>query len=321
MLIFQVFVINPFKKKSKFDFQKFGEVVKKTQRLMDDMIDLEIEQIDKIVQKVTLDPEPMRVKKAELDLWKQVRDQAKNGRRTGLGITALGDTLAFLNIQYGSEESVKMTEKIYKCLSLNSYRASCEMARERGAFPIHDPHRERNHPFLSRIWDADSELWDMNVRWGRRNIALTTTAPAGSVSTLSQTTSGIEPAFLLFYTRRRKINNVDESSTVDFVDDVGDKWQEYTVYHHGFKRWIDQLIAGEGETMSDEKLEMLSPYNGSTANEIDWTNKIRMQAAAQKWVCHAISNTTNLPSDIDVESVKEVYMKGWELGCKGVYCI
>ena len=312
------FVVNPFKKKSKFDFQKFGEVVKKTQRLMDDMIDLEIEQINKIIQKVTLDPEPMSVKKTELDLWKRVRDQAKNGRRTGLGITALGDTLAFLNIQYGSEESVKMIEKIYKCLSLNSYRASCEMARERGAFPIHDPHRERNHPFLSRIWDADSELWDMNVRWGRRNIALTTTAPAGSVSTLSQTTSGIEPAFLLSYTRRRKINNVDESSTVDFVDDVGDKWQEYTVYHHGFKRWMDQLVVGEGETMSDEKLEMLSPYNGSTSNEIDWTNKIRMQAAAQKWVCHAISNTTNLPSDIDVESVKEVYMKGWELGCKGV---
>ena len=300
------FVTSPFKKNSRFDFKKFGDTVRKTQRLMDDMVDIEIEQIDKIIKKVIDDPEPIAVKKIEIDLWKRVKSQAEKGRRTGLGITALGDTLAFLNVKYGSSESVNITEKIYKCLSLNSYRSSCQMAKERGAFPVHDPHRERNHPFLSRVWDADSELWDMNVRWGRRNIALTTTAPAGSVSTLSQTTSGIEPVFLLSYKRRRKINNVDKLATIDFIDEIGDKWQEYTVYHHNFRKWIDGLDIEHDELMNEEKLVSKSPYAGSTANEIDWVAKVKIQAAAQKWVCHAISNTTNLPENIDIETVKDV---------------
>tara|TARA_R100000664_G_C2759500_1_gene149384 strand:- start:6201 stop:8699 length:2499 start_codon:yes stop_codon:yes gene_type:complete len=303
------FVNNPFLNNSSFDFKKFSDVVMKAQRLMDDMIDLEIEQIDKIINKIKNDPEPIEIKRIELDLWKKVREQARKGRRTGLGITALGDTLAFLGIKYGSDKAVNMTEKIYETLCISSYRSSCEMAKERGSFPAHDHKKERNHPFLSRIWEKDPELWNMNVRWGRRNMALTTTAPAGSVSTLTQTTSGIEPAYLLSYTRRRKISNVDESATVDFVDEIGDKWQEYNVYHHGYTQWMN--ISGVDDISK-------SPYNGATATEIDWVQKVKMQAAAQKWVCHAISNTTNLPSDIDIETVKQVYMKGWELGCKGV---
>jgi ribonucleoside-diphosphate reductase alpha chain len=312
------FVENKFTNSSFFDFDKFADVVRKAQRLMDDMIDIEVEQIDKIISKVRNDPEPTAVKRIELDLWKNVKEQAVAGRRTGLGITGLGDALAYMGIKYGSENSIKMTEKIYKNLSLNAYRSSCEMARERGSFPIHDPHRERNHPFLSQIWAEDPELWDMNVRWGRRNISLTTTAPAGSVSTMTQTTSGIEPSFLLSYTRRKKISNVNEDGRVDFIDSVGDMWQEYEVYHHGFKMWMDTLDASEYETMSNEKLVDISPYAGSTANEIDWVAKVKMQAAAQKWVCHAISNTTNLPKDVDIETVKNVYMTGWELGCKGI---
>ncbi len=308
------FVEDPFSNVSKFNFDKFGKFVVKAQRLMDDMIDLEIEQIDKILSKIESDPEPYEVKKIEIDLWKKVRDQALNGRRTGLGITALGDTLAMCGVTYGSEESVAVTENIYKTLCMSAYRSSCILAKERGAFPVHDPHRERDHSFLARIWEEDPELWEMNVRWGRRNISLTTTAPAGSVSTLSQTTSGFEPVFLLDYTRRKKISNVTSDARVDFIDDSGDKWQEYTVYHHGFKQWMEAT----GATSSNENLVETSPYYGATANEIDWVQKVKMQAAAQKWVCHAISNTTNLPEDVDVDTVKQVYMKGWELGCKGV---
>ena len=312
------FVKNKFTDSAKFDFDKFSDVVIKAQRLMDDMIDLEVEQIDKILDKIKNDPEPHDVKKIEIDLWKKVRKQALLGRRTGLGITALGDTLAMLGMRYGSDDSIKMTEKIYKNLCLSSYKSSFILAKERGAFPAHDHHRERDHKFLSRIWEAEPELWDMNVRWGRRNIALTTTAPAGSVSTLCQTTSGIEPAFLLSYTRRKKISNVDEDFAADFVDAVGDRWKEYTVYHHKFREWMRAAKFDTSSIESDEKLVEMSPYFGATANEIDWVQKVKMQAAAQKWVCHAISNTTNLPADIDVETVKDVYMKGWELGCKGV---
>jgi len=312
------FINNKFSENASFDFSRFSNIVIKSQRLMDDMIDLEIEQIDKILSKIDNDPEPHDIKKIEIDLWKKVRKQALLGRRTGLGITALGDTLAMLGIRYGSDESIKLTESIYKSLCLSSYRSSCILAKERGAFPAHDHHRERDHKFLSRIWKADPELWDMNVKWGRRNIAITTTAPAGSVSTLCQTTSGIEPAFLLSYTRRKKISNIDRDVKVDFVDQTGDSWKEYTVYHHSFQQWMkSHAETFEGE-YSDEELVAMSPYFGATANEIDWVAKVKMQAAAQKWVCHAISNTTNLPADVDIDTVKQVYMKGWELGCKGV---
>jgi len=313
------FVDRPFKKNSRFNFKKMAEISHKAQRLMDDMIDLEIEQIDKILEKIGSDPEPSKVKKIERDLWSNIRDQAIKGRRTGLGVTAVGDTLAALNIRYGSDKSIDIVEKIYKTLAVSAYSSSCIMAKERGPFPIHDFSKETYHPFLRRIWEEDPELLQMNERWGRRNISLTTTAPAGSVSVLAQTTSGIEPAYLLRYSRRKKINqDVEPGARIDFIDDLGDKWQEYDVYHHGFNRWRDSLKIPEGKTMSYESLEEMSPYYKSTSNDIDWIQKVKLQAAAQKWICHAISNTTNVPSNTDVSTIKDIYMQGWKLGCKGV---
>jgi ribonucleotide reductase alpha subunit len=310
------FVRNPWTSKAEFEWGKYANVVQKGQRLMDDMIDLEIEQIDKIIAKVDSDPEPERVKRIEKEMWNFIKDQALNGRRTGLGITGLGDTLAMLGIQYGSGESIDAVEELYKWLALNSYDASIQMAEERGAFPICNVEKEQEHPFLSRIIEAlTPEQQDQYLKFGRRNIANTTTAPAGSVSCLTQTTSGIEPAFMLSYKRRRKINPQDGDVSIDFIDDLGDKWQEYNVYHHKFKEWMAV------SHVSDEEVDMAiehSPYAGATANEINWKNKVNMQAAAQKWVCHAISNTTNLPADVDIKTVSDIYMMGWETGCKGI---
>ncbi len=312
------FVDNSWSKDSSFNFSDYAKVVQKSQRLMDDMIDLEIDQIDKIIQKIKRDPEPNEVKKIEIDLWKKIRTAASNGRRTGLGITGLGDTLAMLGVTYGSAESVKVTEEIYKWLALNSYESSIQLAKERGPFPIWDFNKEKNHGFISNILQEllPSRREDY-IKYGRRNIANTTTAPAGSVSCLTQTTSGIEPAFMLHYTRRRKINPQDVDSKIDFVDDLGDKWQEYTVYHHKFKDWLDT----QGVFRKDNPIEdlvALSPYQYATANEIDWVNKVKMQSSAQKWVCHAISNTTNLPAEVTTETVKNVYEAGWKSGCKGI---
>ena len=314
------FVESPWAPECSFDFEKFAEVTCKAQRLMDNMIDLEIEQIDKIISKIESDPESTEVKQIERDLWENIKSQATSGRRTGLGITGLGDALAMLGMRYGSDESVQMTEDIYKALAVNAYRSSIIMAKERGSFEVFSAKKEENHPFLNRIWSADPELKSMNKKFGRRNIALTTTAPAGSVSVLTQTTSGIEPAFMLHYTRRKKLTGQDVEARVDFVDDSGDKWQEYTVYHHNFKKWMSSSsgAAWTKEGLTNDELVAHSPYSSATANEIDWVAKVKMQAAAQKWVCHAISNTTNLPADVSVETVKEVYMTGWELGCKGV---
>ena len=313
------FVENPWKDSATFNYGLFGNIVQKAQRLMDDMIDLEIEQIDKILSKIQDDPEPDSVKYHEKQLWTNVRKAAINGRRTGLGITGLGDMLAMLGQKYGSDESIETTEEVYKWLSLNAYESSIIMAKERGSFPVWDLSKEAEHPFVSRVVSGLLDHRQEDYRqYGRRNIALTTTAPAGSVSVLTQTTSGIEPSFMLHYTRRKKLTGQDAEARVDFVDDSGDKWQEYTVYHHGFKQWMDALNIGGDQLSSVEDLVKSSPYSGATANEIDWVAKVKMQAAAQKWVCHAISNTTNLPSDIDVETVKQVYMTGWELGCKGV---
>jgi len=303
------FVTDPFTDNATFDFDKFSTIVMKAQRLMDDMVDIEIEQIDKIISKINKDPEPKAVKNIELNLWKNIRDRAKQGRRTGLGITAVGDTLAALGIKYGSDQSIESIESIYRSLAIASYRSSCQLAKERGAFPIHDHEREANHEFLSRIFAADHEIEVLNKTYGRRNIALTTTAPAGSVSVLTQTSSGIEPAFLLKYTRRKKLTENDVDPRVDFIDDSGDKWQEFDVYHHGFKQWMD--VTGL-KKITD------SPYFEACSNDINWVQKVKVQAAAQRWVCHAISNTTNLPSDTTIETVKDVYMAGWILGCKGV---
>ena len=304
------FVENSFEAEASFNFKKMKGVVIKAQRLMDDMIDLEIEQVEKILEKIDSDPEPDNVKKIERDMWENVKHQALSGRRTGLGVTAVGDTLAALNITYGSNQSIEIVEELYKTLALGAYESSCILARERGAFPVHNHEREKGHPFLERIWAESPEVYELSKEYGRRNIALTTTAPAGSVSVLTQTTSGIEPAFLVKYMRRKKINQMtDPNARVDYVDDTGDAWQEFDVYHHGFKKWMD--VTG------DDKVEN-SPYYGATSNDIDWVQKVKVQAAAQKWICHAISNTTNLPNDADIETVKKIYMEGWKSGCKGV---
>lgn len=303
------FVKNPFKSTSEFDYEKFNEVVEKAQRLMDDLVDLEIEQVKKILEKIESDPEPDYVKKIEKDMWLNIEKQAKSGRRTGLGVTAVGDALAALGVVYGSDKSIELVESFYKHLAVGSYRSSCKLAKERGAFPVHDYNKELGHEFLERIWDASPDIREMSKATGRRNIAITTTAPAGSVSVLTQTTSGIEPAYLVAYTRRKKLTENDIDGRIDFIDDSGDKWQEYDVYHHGFKKWMD--VTG----LSDPKK---SPYYNATSSDIDWVAKVKMQAAAQKWVCHAISNTTNVPADTDVGTIKQIYMAGWKSGCKGV---
>ena len=303
------FVKDPFTEGAEFDYEKMAEVTQKAQRLMDDMIDLEIEQIKKILDKIEEDPEPEAVKEIERGLWNNIEKMARRGRRTGLGVTAVGDTLAALGIRYGSKNSVDVVESLYKNLTVNAYRSSCIMAKERGSFDIHDHNKERGHEFLERIWKEAPDVYEMSKKYGRRNIALVTTAPAGSVSVMTQTTSGIEPAFLLKYTRRKKLTENDLDARVDFIDNSGDRWQEYDVYHKQFKRWMDATDSSNPED---------SPYNRACSNDIDWVAKVEVQAAAQKWVCHAISNTTNLPSDASVDVVKNVDMTGWKSGCKGV---
>ena len=303
------FVSDPFTKKASFDYKLFREKTVQAQRLMDDLIDLELECVDKIISKIESDPEPLETRVVELDMWNRIKQAALNGRRTGLGVTGLGDTLAMLGLQYGSKNSIRKTESIYKELALASYYSSCILAKERGSFPVYDFKKEQDHEFIQRIFDADPELREMHRAHGRRNIAITTTAPCGSVSVLTQTTSGIEPAFMLKYTRRKKINPTDTSARVDFVDDLGDRWQEFDVYHHAFKRWMDV----SGETEIDK-----SPYADSTSNDIDWESAVDVQSAAQRWVCHAISKTINLPHDVTVEDVKKVYWRGWKSGLKGV---
>jgi len=303
------FVKDPFTSKASFDFERFNDVVMKSQRLMDDLVDLELEAVDRIINKVKSDPESEDVKRLELELWIKIRNAAVNGRRTGLGITALGDALAYLGIRYGSDESVEMTGKIYRALALGAYRSSVQMAQERGAFPIFSHEVEKDHEFIKQIMAEDEDLRRDYYTHGRRNIALTTTAPAGSVSILTQTTSGCEPVFMMSYKRRKKINPNDQEARVDFVDAMGDRWQEYVVYHPGVKKWMD--VTGETD-------ESKSPYAGATSNDIDWVKKIDVQAAAQKWICHSISNTTNIPHDTSIDVVKQIYLRGWETGCKGV---
>ena len=306
------FIKNHFLNNSEFDFKEFGSVVMKAQRLMDDLVDLESEAVDRILRKIENDDQPLFVKQTEINLWNKIKKATQGGRRTGLGPTGLGDAIAALGFQYGSDESIDMTEKIYKTLATYAHLSSLYLASERGSFPVFDYEKEKNHEYLNKIMDSCQEI-DKNAKkmWestGRRNIALTTTAPVGSVSILTQTTSGIEPVFLLSYKRRRKIVNGDLSSRVDFVDAMGDKWQEYTVYHHWFKKWME--VTGESDPSR-------SPYWGATANDIDWTKSVEIQAAAQRWCDHGISKTANLPNSATRETVNEVYMKAWESGCKG----
>lgn len=302
------FVQNPFNDHATFDFLKFDQVVQKAQRLMDDLIDLELEAVDRIIQKIELDPERDGIKRHELELWKKIKTVGQNGRRTGLGITGLADAVAMLNVKYGSVESVEWTDKIYRALALGAYRSTVNLAKERGTFPVYDFDLEKTHPFLTRVMSEDAQLCNDWKQFGRRNIALTTTAPVGTVSALTQTTSGIEPAFLLSYTRRKKINANDKDAKVDFVDKMGDKWQHFTVHHHNAKQWMN---------VTNKTDLAISPYHGATSNDIDWVMSVRVQAAAQKWICHSISKTCNLPQDVAHDLVSKVYFEAWKSGCKG----
>lgn len=318
------FVKNKFTPEAKFDYAEFEKVTMVAQRLMDDMVDIEIEQIDKILNKIESDPESEESKYVEKNLWKHIREACVNGRRTGLGITALGDTIAALGIRYGSKESIDITDQIYKTLAVGSYHCSVVLAKERGPFPVFDAKLEKDHPFLNRIWEASPVTYKMYKEYGRRNIANTTTAPVGSVSVMSQTTSGVEGTFSVVYKRRKKINPGDNSNPrVDFIDSKGDKWQEFMVFHHQFKEWMDingyKFDENDKPVNSQEELPFFkkSPYYQSTSNDIDWKASVDLQAAAQKWVDHAISKTCNLPNNATKELVADVYMKAWESGCKG----
>jgi len=302
------FVKNPFTKKAKFDYELYSDVCQKAQRLMDDLVDLEIEKIERIIEKIKNDPEPEAVKQIELNMWQQFLKSCIMGRRTGTGITALGDCLAALGIKYGSKQSIEMTDNIYKQLMINAYKSSCIMAGERGAFPIFNSVMEKGHPFITHVLSQDKDLEKLYKSHGRRNVSLLTTAPTGSVSTQTQTTSGIEPVYMLSYVRRKKITHNDKSARVDFVDAMGDSWQEFTVYHHGVKQWMD--ITGETDITK-------SPYYGATSNEIDWIASVDLQAAAQQHIDHSISKTCNLPENATKELVSRVYMRAWEKGCKG----
>lgn len=311
------FVENPYTKQAEMNWKEFARVVRIAQRLMDDLVDLELEAIDSILEKIKSDPEPVHVKNVELTLWQNIREACVNGRRTGLGLTAVGDTVAALGARYGSEDSIRVVEFIYRTLALNSYASSIQLAEERGTFPVFSHELEKDHPFLQRIWNASPELYEKYLLHGRRNIANLTTPPAGSTSMLAKavngfgTTSGIENVLYIRSIRRKKINSTDKDAKVDFVDDLGDKWQEFSIYHPGFEAWME--INGKTDADIQE-----SPYWNSTADDVDWVAKIDMQGAAQKWIDHSISNTTNLPEDVSVDTVKDVYMRGWEKGCKGV---
>lgn len=310
------FVNDPFLK-PEMDWKKFAEVVHVAQRLMDDIVDLELECIDKIIAKIIADPEPEEVKAIELNLWKKIRTACVNGRRTGLGLTAVGDLVASMNMRYGSKESIEFVERLYKVLAMNSYNESVHLAETRGAFPVFSHELEKDHPFLKRVWEATPETYEEYLKHGRRNIANLTTPPAGSTSMLAKalvgfgTTSGIENVLYINAIRRKKINPNDKEARVDFVDELGDKWSEFKVYHPGFAAW--KQITG----LDDDQIQE-SPYWGSTADDVDWVAKVDMQGVAQKWIDHSISNTTNLPEEASVDTVKDVYMRGWETGCKGI---
>lgn len=315
------YVVNPFTADAYFDFDLFKKHVAVAQRMMDDIIDLELEKIDTIIEKIDQDPEEAEVKRIERNLWIEIRKKADEGRRTGVGITAEGDMLAALNIRYGSVEGNTFSEKIHKTLALAAYRSSVEMAKERGAFAIYDSKRELNNPFALRIKDADPELYNDMQEYGRRNIALLTIAPTGSTSILSQTTSGIEPVFMPVYKRRRKVNPNDKDVRVDFIDEVGDSWEEYVVFHHKFKMWMEVNGIDSTKNYSQEEINALiekSPYYKATSNDVDYLSKVEMQGAIQKWVDHSISVTINVPNDVTEELVGQLYMKAWEVGCKGV---
>ncbi|MDP3986661.1 MAG: adenosylcobalamin-dependent ribonucleoside-diphosphate reductase [Nanoarchaeota archaeon] len=326
------YVRDPFTDHAEFDGDLFRRHVYSAQRMMDNIVELELEKIDSILAKIEVDPDPEETKLVERSLWQRIRHKAQEGRRTGLGITGEGDMLAALNLTYGSDEAIAFSEGVHRTLALEAYRSSVEMARERGAFGVYDFERERDNPFIQRLAEADPKLVEDMKLYGRRNIALLTVAPAGSVSTQTQTTSGLEPAFQAAYERRRKINPTDSNVNIDFVDSTGDSWEKYKVFHHKFETWLEvngydvsEVKSFANESVRDDdaakKLEEIvrkSPYHKATANDVDWVAKVRMQGTIQKWVDHSISVTVNLPEEVTEDLVDRVYQTAWESGCKGV---
>ena len=315
------YVEEPFTKNASFNFELFKKHIGIAQRIMDDIIDLELEKVDAIIAKIDADPQSDEVKAVERNLWKNIQTKAEEGRRTGIGITAEGDMLAALGIKYGSKDGIDFSVEIHKTVALEAYRASVYTAKERGAFKIFDSEREKNNPFILRLKDADEKLYYDMLEYGRRNIALLTIAPTGTTSLMTQTTSGIEPVFLPVYKRRRKVNPNDKNVRVDFVDEVGDSWEEYVVFHHRFKQWMEANGIATDKNYSQEELNKIvkkSPYYKATSNDVDWMSKVRMQGAVQKWVDHSISVTINLPNDATEELVGKLYLEAWQAGCKGV---
>lgn len=314
------YVVNPYTKEAYFDFDLFKKYVALAQRIMDDIIDLELEKIEKIIAKIDSDPESEEVKEAEKHLWEKIYKKSGQGRRTGVGITAEGDMLAAMGLRYGTEEATEFSEQVHKTIALEAYRSSVNMAKERGAFAIYDSEREKNNPFINRLKEADPELYEEMKKYGRRNIACLTIAPTGTTSLMTQTTSGIEPVFMPVYKRRRKVNPNDPQTHVDFVDETGDAFEEYIVFHHKFVEWMTVNGYDPTKRYTQEEIDKLvekSPYYKATSNDVDWLMKVKMQGRIQKWVDHSISVTINLPNDVDEALVNRLYVEAWRSGCKG----
>ena len=316
------YVKNPFTAEAEFDFELFRKHVAVAQRMMDDIIDLEVEKIEKILAKVGSDPESESIKRTERELWEKILDKTTQGRRTGVGTTAEGDMLAALGLRYGTPEATAFSVEVHKTLALAAYRSSVMMAKERGAFKVYDAKREENNPYIQRIKEADPDLYELMTQYGRRNIACLTIAPTGTTSIMTQTTSGIEPVFQPVYRRRRKVNPNDKNVHVDLVDEVGDSFEEYVVFHHKFITWMNAngytYDASHRYTTAEiDELVAKSPYYKATANDVDWLEKVHMQGAIQKWVDHSISVTINLPNDVSEELVGQLYEEAWRCGCKG----
>ena len=314
------YVVNPYTKEAYFDFDLFKKHVALAQRIMDDIIDLELEKIEKIIAKIDSDPESEEVKEAEKHLWEKIYKKSGQGRRTGVGITAEGDMLAAMGLRYGTEEATEFSEQVHKTIALEAYRSSVNMAKERGAFAIYDSEREKNNPFINRLKEADPELYEEMKKYGRRNIACLTIAPTGTTSLMTQTTSGIEPVFMPVYKRRRKVNPNDPQTHVDFVDETEDAFEEYIVFHHKFVEWMTVNGYDPTKRYTQEEIDKLvekSPYYKATSNDVDWLMKVKMQGRIQKWVDHSISVTINLPNDVDEALVNRLYVEAWRSGCKG----
>jgi len=314
------YVKNPFKPDAEFDFELFDKHVQLAQRIMDDIIDLEMEKIDKILKKIESDPESDDIKNTESQLWGKIKTKTSQGRRTGVGTTGEGDMLAALGFRYGTDEATDFSEKVHKAVALAAYRSSVNMAKERGAFHVYDAKREENNPYILRLKEADPQLYADMVKHGRRNIACLTIAPTGTTSIMTQTTSGIEPVFMPVYTRRRKVNPSDKNVQIDFVDENGDSWEEYIVFHHKFVTWMEANGISTTKRYTKEEVDELvakSPYYKATSNDVDWLKKVHMQGRVQKWVDHSISVTINLPNDVSEELVGQLYEEAWKCGCKG----